>query len=107
MFIFSFKAIEGTKSILQHTATMSKFPKTRFSDFNLYEIKNKHHHSTQRGRLSFHDAIFRMIGCYLTDSGALGKIPLAPEQNKRARLGLVQVERGRFSLSNDHRNLKI
>ena len=48
-----------------------------------------------------------MIGGYLTDSGALGKIPLAPEQNNPARLGLVQVERGRFSLSNDHRNLKI
>ena len=107
MFIFSFKAIEATKSIFQHTATMWKFWKSRFSDFNLYEIKNKHHHSTQRGRLSYHDPIFRMIGGYLTDSRALGKIHLAPEQNKPARLGLVKVERGQFSLSNDHINLKI
>ena len=53
------------------------------------------------------DPIFRMIGGYLTDSGALGKIHLAPEQNKPARLGLVQIERGQFSLSNDHINLKI
>ena len=96
MFIFNFIEIEVTKPRLwkfPHSGGMLEY---WFSGLNRFKTKNKHHHSTQRGRLSYHDPIFRMIGGHLTDFRALGKILTAPERNKPVSSALHRSKEDNF-----------
>jgi hypothetical protein len=83
-------------SKFRRSATMLKFRESWFRDFNRFKTKNKHHHSTQRGRLPLSWPILRWSEVIWSISGALGKIHIASERNKSATLALHRSKENNF-----------